>query len=122
MRSRAANLGCLYQPIVDAVTARVVGAEALLRWNHSKHGEIMPEEFIAIAEETGLIVPISRWVLHEACVEAMRIRSSGQPDFRIAVNLSARDFGEVDLADTIRDILAETGLPATLSSSRSPRT
>jgi diguanylate cyclase (GGDEF)-like protein/PAS domain S-box-containing protein len=101
----------LYQPIVDAVTTRLVGAEALLRWNHSKHGEIMPEEFIAIAEETGLIVPISRWVLREACVEAARIRSSGFPDFRVAVNLSARDFGEVDLADTIRDILAETGLP-----------
>ena len=103
----------LYQPIVDAVTTRLVGAEALLRWNHSKHGEILPEEFIAIAEETGLIVPISRWVLHEACVEAVRIRASGYPEFRVAVNLSARDFGEVDLADTIRDILAETGLPAT---------
>ncbi|MGB6987533.1 MAG: EAL domain-containing protein [Candidatus Aquilonibacter sp.] len=101
----------LYQPIVDAVTTHLVGAEALLRWNHSKHGEIMPEEFIAIAEETGLIVPISRWVLHEACMEAVRIRASGYPDFRVAVNLSARDFGEVDLADTIRDILAETGLP-----------
>jgi diguanylate cyclase (GGDEF)-like protein len=101
----------LYQPIVDAVTAQLVGAEALLRWQHSKHGEIMPEEFIAIAEETGLIVPISRWVLHEACTEAARIRSSGFPEFRVAVNLSARDFGEVDLADTIRDILAETGLP-----------
>ena len=102
----------LYQPIVDAVSAELVGAEALLRWQHSKHGEIMPEEFIAIAEETGLIVPISRWVLHEACREAARIRSLGHPQFRMAVNLSARDFGEVDLADTIRDILAETGLPA----------
>jgi diguanylate cyclase (GGDEF)-like protein/PAS domain S-box-containing protein len=102
----------LYQPIVDAVTAQLVGAEALLRWQHSKHGEIMPEEFIAIAEETGLIVPISRWVLHEACTEAVRVRANGFPEFRVAVNLSARDFGEVDLADTIRDILAETGLPA----------
>jgi diguanylate cyclase (GGDEF)-like protein/PAS domain S-box-containing protein len=102
----------LYQPIVDAVTAQLVGAEALLRWQHSKHGEIMPEEFIAIAEETGLIVPISRWVLHEACTEAARVRANGFPEFRVAVNLSARDFGEVDLADTIRDILAETGLPA----------
>ena len=101
----------LYQPIVDAVSAELVGAEALLRWQHSKHGEIMPEEFIAIAEETGLIVPISRWVLHEACREAARIRSLGHPQFRMAVNLSARDFGEVDLADTIREILAETGLP-----------
>jgi diguanylate cyclase (GGDEF)-like protein/PAS domain S-box-containing protein len=106
-----AEFKLLYQPIVDAVSAELVGAEALLRWQHSKHGEIMPEEFIAIAEETGLIVPISRWVLHEACREAARIRSLGHPQFRMAVNLSARDFGEVDLADTIRDILAETGLP-----------
>ena len=101
----------LYQPIVDAVTAEMVGAEALLRWEHNKHGEIMPEEFIAIAEETGLIVPISRWVLREACTEAARIRELGYPQFRVAVNLSARDFGEVDLADTIREILSETGLP-----------
>jgi diguanylate cyclase (GGDEF)-like protein/PAS domain S-box-containing protein len=102
----------LYQPIVDTITAEIVGAEALLRWQHTKHGQIMPEEFIAIAEETGLIVPISRWVLREACFEAARIRSAGYPQFRVAVNLSARDFGEVDLADTIREILSETGLPA----------
>jgi predicted signal transduction protein with EAL and GGDEF domain len=102
----------LYQPIVDVITTEIVGAEALLRWEHNKHGEIMPEEFIAIAEETGLIVPISRWVLREACAEAVRIRSMGYPQFSMAVNLSARDFGEVDLADTIRGILAETGLPA----------
>jgi diguanylate cyclase (GGDEF)-like protein/PAS domain S-box-containing protein len=101
----------LYQPIVDAVTTEIVGAEALLRWQHNKHGEIMPEEFIAIAEETGLIVPISRWVLREACGEAARIRAMGYPQFCVAVNLSARDFGEVDLADTIRQILGETGLP-----------
>jgi diguanylate cyclase (GGDEF)-like protein/PAS domain S-box-containing protein len=103
----------LYQPIVDVVTAEIVGAEALLRWSHTKHGEIMPEEFIAIAEETGMIVPISRWVLREACAEAARWRALGYPHFRIAVNLSARDFAEVDLADTVRDILEETGLPPT---------
>lgn len=102
----------LYQPIVSVITAQIVGAEALLRWEHNKHGEIMPEEFIAIAEETGLIVPISRWVLREACAEAVRIRSMGYPQFSMAVNLSARDFGEVDLADTVREILVETGLPA----------
>ncbi|HTX56665.1 MAG TPA: EAL domain-containing protein [Candidatus Acidoferrales bacterium] len=101
----------LYQPLVDAKTSELIGAEALLRWKHTKHGEIMPEEFIAIAEETGLIVPISRWVLREACLEAVRIRAQGFPQFTVAVNLSARDFSEVDLADTIREILAETGLP-----------
>jgi diguanylate cyclase (GGDEF)-like protein/PAS domain S-box-containing protein len=101
----------LYQPIVDARTGEMMGAEALLRWQHTKHGEIMPEEFIAIAEETGLIVPISRWVLRQACAEAAQIRLLGHPQFRVAVNLSPRDFGEVDLVDTIRDILEETGLP-----------
>ena len=101
----------LYQPIVDSQSAQIVGAEALLRWEHTKHGQIMPEEFIAIAEETGMIVPISRWVMRQACAEAMRVRMSGYPEFRMAVNLSARDFAEVDLSDTIREILEETGLP-----------
>jgi diguanylate cyclase (GGDEF)-like protein/PAS domain S-box-containing protein len=101
----------LYQPIVDLTTATIVGAEALLRWEHSKHGQIMPEEFIAIAEETGMIVPISRWVLRQACAMAMHVRMNGFPQFRVAVNLSARDFAEVDLADIVREILEETGLP-----------
>ncbi|HEY5340885.1 MAG TPA: EAL domain-containing protein, partial [Candidatus Aquilonibacter sp.] len=107
------ELFLMFQPIVDVVSAEILGAEALLRWRHTKHGDIMPEEFIAIAEETGMIVPISRWVLREACVEAAHWRATGYPNFRIAVNLSARDFAEVDLADTVRDILEETGLPPT---------
>jgi diguanylate cyclase (GGDEF)-like protein/PAS domain S-box-containing protein len=101
----------LYQPIVDTGTGEIAGAEALIRWQHTKHGQIMPEEFIAIAEETGMIVPITRWVMREACATAMRVRMSGHPKFRVAVNLSARDFAEVDLADTVREILEETGLP-----------
>jgi diguanylate cyclase (GGDEF)-like protein len=100
-----------FQPIVDAHTGEVVGAEALLRWNHEKHGRILPEEFIGIAEESGMILPISRWVMRNACAHAAQLRENGHPEFRIAVNLSARDFGEVDLADTIAGILEETGLP-----------
>lgn len=99
-----------FQPIVDALTRRVVAAEALIRWNHNKHGQILPEEFIGIAEESGMILPISRWVLRKACAYAAEIRRT-HPAFKIAVNLSARDFGEVDLADTIEAILLEHALP-----------
>jgi diguanylate cyclase (GGDEF)-like protein/PAS domain S-box-containing protein len=102
----------MFQPIVDVSTTQVVGAEALLRWTHSKHGEIYPEEFIAIAEETGMIVEISRWVLRAACELAVECRARGNPDFRMSVNLSARDFAEARLADDVRRTLAETGLPA----------
>ncbi len=101
-----------FQPILDTATGQVCGAEALIRWNHNQHGRILPEEFIGIAEESGMILPISRWVLRTACAFAAEIRRSSNPDFRIAVNLSARDFGEVDLADTIVAILIETDLPA----------
>lgn len=100
-----------FQPIVDTITGRVSGAEALVRWNHNQHGRILPEEFIGIAEESGMILPISRWVLRTACSYAADLRRNGHPDFRVAVNLSARDFGEVDLADTIVSILEEAALP-----------
>ncbi len=106
------ELRMVFQPIVDVASSEIVGAEALLRWQHTKHGEIMPEEFISIAEETGMIVPISRWVMRQACIEGARLRALGYPQFRVAVNLSARDFGEIDLADTVRDILEETGFPS----------
>ncbi|MBV8639736.1 MAG: EAL domain-containing protein, partial [Candidatus Eremiobacteraeota bacterium] len=99
-----------FQPIIDTLTGRVSGAEALVRWNHNQHGRILPEEFIGIAEESGMILPISRWVLRTACAFAADLRRSGHPDFRVAVNLSARDFGEVDLADTIVSILEDAEL------------
>jgi EAL domain-containing protein (putative c-di-GMP-specific phosphodiesterase class I) len=106
------ELSLVFQPIVDVPTQKMIGAEALLRWNHTRHGEILPEEFIGIAEESGMIVTISRWVLRNACQRAMEFRLDGHPEFRIAVNMSARDFGEVDLADRVQTILDETGLPA----------
>ena len=106
------ELRLLYQPIVDLQTRRIVAAEALLRWQHPLLGELAPQTFIPIAEETGVIVDISRWVLREACSNAARVRSSGAPDFRINVNLSPRDFYEQDLATTLAAVLAETGLPA----------
>ncbi len=100
-----------FQPIVNVGDGRIIGAEALLRWMHGKQGEILPERFIGIAEETGLIVEISRWVLQQACGQAAAIRAGGNPDFRIAVNLSARDFAEADLAQYIEATLHRCGLP-----------
>lgn len=106
------ELRLLYQPIVDMATKRIAGAEALLRWQHPLLGELAPQTFIPIAEETGVIVDISRWVLREACANAAKMRRAGAPDFRISVNLSPRDFYEQDLGATLAAVLAETGLPA----------
>ncbi|HEV2261963.1 MAG TPA: EAL domain-containing protein [Candidatus Rubrimentiphilum sp.] len=106
------ELSLTFQPIVDARTKRIVTAEALLRWRHPGLGELLPEIFIPIAEESGIIVEISRWVLTEACTMAMRIRQSIAPDFRVSVNLSPRDFYEQDCAAMISEVLTETGLPA----------
>jgi diguanylate cyclase (GGDEF)-like protein len=106
------ELRLLFQPIVDMATKRIVGAEALLRWQHPLLGELSPQTFIPIAEETGVIVEISRWVLREACTRAAAIRREGAPGFHISVNLSPRDFYEQDLSATVAAVLAETGLPA----------
>ena len=88
----------------------MVGCEALVRWNHRVRGMIEPAAFIPIAEETGAIVAVDRWVLREACSAAMRLRRS-IPDFRIAVNLSSRDLREPDLPDTVAEVLLENDLP-----------
>jgi diguanylate cyclase (GGDEF)-like protein/PAS domain S-box-containing protein len=105
------ELRLLYQPIVDVATRRVVGAEALVRWHHRTRGVVGPTSFIQIAEETGSIVALDRWVLREACATAARIRSTLQPDFRIAVNLSPRDLREPDLPDVVAGVLSEYGVP-----------
>jgi diguanylate cyclase (GGDEF)-like protein/PAS domain S-box-containing protein len=106
------ELRLLFQPVVDMATRRITGAEALIRWQHPLLGELSPATFIPIAEETGVIVDISRWVLREACSKAAHIRRNGAPGFQINVNLSPRDFYEQDLAATLAAVLAETGLPA----------
>ena len=102
-----------YQLEFDLVTGDVVGAEALIRWNHPERGVILPEEFITLAEETGLIVPVGRWVLQEACRQTLEWQKlcPQDPPLTIGVNLSARQFQLPSLAKEIADILQKTGLP-----------
>jgi diguanylate cyclase (GGDEF)-like protein len=99
-----------YQPTVSMQTGRPVGFEALLRWNHPRLGLVPPGDFVPLAEETGLIVPIGEWVLATACAQGKRWRDEGLAPFRIAVNLSARQFWQDDLAPTVGRILVETRL------------
>ncbi len=99
-----------YQPIVGLPDARVVGVEALLRWNHPVDGLVAPDEFIPLAEETGVIVPIGRWVLLEACREAAGWPGPTPP--QISVNVSPRQLRERGIVADVRDALVATGLPA----------
>lgn len=100
----------LYQPVVDVPTRRIVACEALLRWNHRTRGLVQPNDFITIAEESGAIVALDRWVLRQACAFAARMRHH-VPEFRVAVNFSPRDLLESDLASVVAATLREYGLP-----------
>ena len=103
-----------YQPQVDLQTGAVVGVESLLRWQHPELGLLTPDRFIALAEETGLIVPIGAWVLRTACSQASTWQRQGIANLRVAVNLSASQFEQPNFACLIATVLEETGLPATL--------
>jgi len=105
------ELRLLYQPKVAATTGRLLGMEALLRWIHPERGMISPVEFIPIAEDTGLIVAIGRWVLREACRQNAEWQKMGLRPLRVAVNLSARQFNSDNLLNEIDAALADTGLP-----------
>jgi EAL domain-containing protein (putative c-di-GMP-specific phosphodiesterase class I) len=96
-----------YQPVVEALTRRAIGAEALLRWRHPQHGYIRPDQFIPLAEETGLIIPIGEWVLQRACSDA----AEWPPHIKVAVNLSVVQFQQHNLLDVILCALVESGLP-----------
>jgi diguanylate cyclase (GGDEF)-like protein len=99
-----------YQPKVNLETGAITGAEALIRWRHPERGLIPPEQFVPIAEECGLIVPIGPWVLREACMQAKIWMDSGLKPISIAVNVSALEFRSRDYLTGVRDILKETGL------------
>ncbi len=99
-----------YQPQVDLKTGRIIGAEALLRWNHPGKGMVPPLEFIPVAEESGLIVPIGEWVLAEVCRQNKRWQVAGLPKIRMAVNISGRQFQQGTLVRHIEMVLNETGL------------
>ncbi|NYT60872.1 EAL domain-containing protein [Alcaligenaceae bacterium] len=99
-----------YQAQVNAQTGKIEGMEALIRWRHPELGMIPPDRFIGIAEDTGLIVPIGNWVIRTACLQAKAWQTAGLANLRVTVNLSARQFTELDLAQSISAILDETGL------------
>jgi diguanylate cyclase (GGDEF)-like protein/PAS domain S-box-containing protein len=98
-----------YQPQIDIRSGRIVGVEALVRWQHPEFGLVSPVKFIPIAEETNLIIPIGEWVLRSACEQGVRWRKMGLPVWRMAVNLSARQFRQQNLLQPIQRILQETG-------------
>ena len=100
-----------YQPQVDLATRRIVGVEALLRWQHPVYGRIDPGRFIPLAEETGMIVPIGDWVLRTACAQNRAWRDAGLPGVKTAVNLSARQLRVPKIAARVMEIVAATGLP-----------
>jgi diguanylate cyclase (GGDEF)-like protein/PAS domain S-box-containing protein len=100
-----------YQPVVDLLTGKMVSAEALLRWEDPQRGLIMPDEFIPLAEETGLIVPIGAWVLEQACRQLVKWRHI-VPSMSMAVNLSVRQTAAPDIAGVIEDVLRRTGARA----------
>ncbi|HZX32770.1 MAG TPA: EAL domain-containing protein [Rhodocyclaceae bacterium] len=100
-----------YQPQIDLATGAILGAEALIRLHHPLEGLVLPGRFIAVAEDSGLIVPIGDWVLREACKQAAAWRAAGRSDLVVAVNLSAVQFRRGDLQESVTAALAESGLP-----------
>jgi EAL domain-containing protein (putative c-di-GMP-specific phosphodiesterase class I) len=99
-----------YQPQVELKTGKIVGIEALVRWQHPELGLIPPAIFIPLAEETGLIMPLGEWVLKTACAQTKAWQTAGFSALRVAVNLSCRQFNQADLGESIVQTLNETGL------------
>jgi diguanylate cyclase (GGDEF)-like protein/PAS domain S-box-containing protein len=100
-----------YQPQLEIESGRVIGAEALLRWNNPELGEVAPSRFIPVAEDCGLIVPIGAWVMEEACRQALNWQQSGWPELTVSVNLSALQFRRPGLIEMVAGALERTGLP-----------
>ncbi len=100
-----------YQPVVAINGGHITAVEALLRWNHPSRGTVLPKEFMALAEETGLIVPIGMWVLHTACVQLKRWRETGYSELVLSVNVSGRQFQDIGFRDQLQTTLQDVGLP-----------
>jgi diguanylate cyclase (GGDEF)-like protein/PAS domain S-box-containing protein len=101
-----------YQPKVNLDTGMITGVEALLRWTHAEWGTLLPERLVSIAEDCGVIVPIGRWVLREACTQAKRWMDAGLAPGSVAVNISALEFRQANFVEGVRAVLSETGLAA----------
>ncbi len=101
-----------YQPKYDATTQRIHSVEALIRWRNPERGLVQPDEFIPLAEESGLIIPIGEWVLREACRQIRTWQDRGLPRLRVAVNISALQFRRLDLVDTVARALRDAGVDA----------
>jgi len=108
------QLRLAYQPQVDLRAGRISGVEALLRWQHPRHGWIWPAEFIPAAERSGQILPIGKWVLQEACKQAVRWLAEGLPPLTMSVNVSALQFRAGGIPAQVAATLRETGLPASM--------
>lgn len=104
------QLSLYYQPQFEVRSVRLVGSEALLRWNHPVHGMIPPAQFLPIAEESGLIVPIGSWVLQEACRQNYLWQQAGYDPIRVAVNISEQQFAQVDFISTVSTAICRSGL------------
>ncbi len=100
----------VYQPQLDLTAQKIVVVEALLRWNHPTKGILLPIDFIPVAEETGLIIPIGEWVLRKACMQNLEWQKAGLPPIRVAVNVTLQQFKHYDLVNAIDKILKETKL------------
>lgn len=101
----------VYQPKVDIVTGQITAMEALLRWDHPELGLIRPDEFIPLAEETGLIVAIGDWVLENACIQNMEWVRQGLPGMRVAVNISGYQLQQPDFIERLKNVVIQTGMP-----------
>jgi len=105
------ELELYYQPVIEVETKTMIGAEALLRWNHPKLGLVMPDDMISIAEESGLIIPIGEWVLYTACRQCVEWKNShthGEQIDKIAVNVSALQFKQLNFVSVVKKVLEET--------------
>ena len=102
-----------YQPVIALDTGRIAGVEALIRWNHPTRGRVPPIEFISIAEDMGLIIPIGQWVLEEACrqVRVWHMMPGGDPELTVGVNVSAKQFSQPDLVQKVANALTATAFP-----------